>query len=156
MRPDLLKYGGMDFLRDYEATFNALYCSGVVTDVFGKTVLFNARASCKHVCFGSPKYFGDPSRWGQARAERIPWIGPTLSNAAIELCQDPHPDGDRRRYLWQVPEDAARGLKQEYYCVIVQNRDDDTVSFITSYDIDRKQWLSYRAVKPRHYPAAMP
>ena len=95
-------------------------------------------------------------RDGKARAERISWIGQTLSNPDIEVCQDPHPDGDRRRYLWQVPADPDKGLKQEYHCVIVQNIDDFTVSFITSYDLDRKQWLKYRSVKPRYYPIHNP
>ena len=154
-RPPLLQLGGEEAFAAYEKEFGRLYQIRRVTDVLGNVVLFRGH-TCRHVCFKSdrPDYYKQGRRvvWMQERAEHIPWILAALTDPGVEVRPNDQDPDNRVNYLLDVDADPAQGLKREFFCVVAEWINDTTLSFVTSFPIDRDYWLKCRKVPGRLYP----
>lgn len=111
---------------------------------------------CRHVCFKSPEENrykqGQREVWVQERAEHIPWILATLTDAGTEMFPNDQDPYNRVNYLLDVPADPMSGLRREFFCVVAEWVDDKTASFITGFPVERDYWLKCRRVAGRMYP----
>ncbi len=161
MRPELLELGGEYHFVEYQKQFDALFHSGIVTDVLGNRVIFGP-TSCRHVCFTKEheekkNLNAARIRWDQKRADRIQWI--------LEALKTPKrirpAKGNAWAYMLEVIEDKERNLTPELYDVIVNNITTTahmpygivgTVHFTTAHSIFAIQWDELSKTYPWIYP----
>lgn len=146
-RPPLLKLGGEEAFKAYEYEFNRMYRYGFVTDVLGNEVVFE-RSACWHVCF-EPKEKDQYSRrrrnvWSQERAERVPWIMAALADSGTEVRPNDQDPDNRLNYLLDVDADPENGWEREFFCVVAEKTEANTVAFITGFPINQKYWAKCR------------
>jgi hypothetical protein len=160
----LLKFGGEGNFAAYETEFVRLYMvrNIVVRDVLGHEVRFE-KASAHHVCFKSGDAVwnhGPRTEWNQRRAERISWIGRTLSDP-LEIRPTIQVKPGQKfpkamRYLRTFDSEADRDAEDEFglYSVIVEREGVGVVRFRTGYWLDPNDWKSYRKIGPPIYSRA--
>jgi len=157
MRPPLLKLHGEEDFALCQAKFGSLYHKEPIYDVLGNKVLFEP-SRCDHVCFKSNDEVwnkGPRKQWSQVRAERIPWILPTLYTP-YEVRPDIQISGSNktktRLYLLRMDADFETGMAQEYYCVYTSVEGKKLMRFQTAYPVTREKWNSLRRIGPCYYP----
>ncbi len=146
-RPPLLQLGGEQNFSLYEREFFRSYRFGFVTDILGNQVVFE-RSACWHVCF-EPKEKDQYSRrrrnvWSQERAEHIPWIMAALADPGTEVRPNDQDPDNRLNYLLDVDADPENGWEREFFCVVAEKTEANTVAFITAFPIDQKYWAKCR------------
>ncbi len=154
-RPPLLELGGQEAFAAYQKEFGRLYQNRRIYDILGKRVLFRGHM-CRHVCFKSTEENrykqGRREVWVQERAEHIPWIMAALADPGTEIRPNDQDPDNRVNYLIDVDADPKNGLKREFFCVVAEWLDNDTLSFITGFTVDRSYWLKCREISGQFYP----
>jgi hypothetical protein len=155
-RPPLLCLGGEEAFSAYQAEFTRIYGAQPVIDVLGRVVEFLPDA-CRHVCSkGDPGdyYRKLPRGWEQARAERIPWIFPTLLTP-YEIRPSHQTEGNQV-YLLSFPADPGAENAWERFGVYVEPISHDRVVFRTAFPMSQAYWDAARLKGPRIYPVPTP
>jgi hypothetical protein len=161
-RPSLLQLGGEEAFAAYEAEFDRLYRSGPITDVLGNRVQFERnpvdrnRNACWHACTQEQEGSLRGQRiWVQARAERITWILPTLTDPGTEVrpnFQRP----DTIAYAAIIEAEPAQGWPQGYFFVVTAPHEPGQVRFVTAFPTTHDYWVRWRRGGRRPYPPPDP
>jgi hypothetical protein len=123
---------------DFRALFQYLYleCPWYATLPKGETISVRfRRSSFDHVFFKEPAEGQPRTVWQEDRAERILWIGYTVENA-VEVRKV---GAARVNFFCRMADDAAP------WFVVVTDRTNGKLDFVTAYPLDDRGYLQARA-----------